>query len=72
MNIFEKLIDPSIMMLVNRRQSMEKKEFYVYHIVTRKKMRLGQIINFDNNEKNTLYSFFFEKEQLNSKGEDFI
>ena len=35
-------------------------------------MSQGQIINFDNNQKNTLYRFFFEKEQLNSKGEDFI
>ncbi|WP_339146779.1 MULTISPECIES: DUF2441 domain-containing protein [unclassified Sutcliffiella] len=51
---------------------MKDKEFYVYHIVTRKKMSLGQKINFDKNQKNTLYSFFFEKEQLNSTGEDFI
>ncbi|MGD6831227.1 DUF2441 domain-containing protein [Sutcliffiella halmapala] len=51
---------------------MNKNELYVYHIVTRKKMSLGQIINFDKNQKNTLYSFFFEKEQSNSKGEDFI
>lgn len=51
---------------------MKEDELYVYHIVTRKKMSLGQIINFDKNQKNTLYSFFFEKEQLNSKGEDFI
>jgi hypothetical protein len=51
---------------------MKENELYVYHIVTRKKMSLGQIINFDKNQKNTLYSFFFEKEQLNSKGEDFI
>lgn len=35
-------------------------------------MSLGQIINFDKNQKNTLYRFFFEREQLNSKGEDFI
>ncbi len=51
---------------------MKDKEMYVYHIVTRKKMSLGQIINFDKDQKNTLYNFFFEKEQLNSKGEDFI
>ncbi|MFE6167441.1 DUF2441 domain-containing protein [Viridibacillus arvi] len=51
---------------------MENKEFYVYHIVTRKKMSQGQIINFNKNQKNTLFRFFFEKEQLNSKGEDFI
>ncbi|MFB5086362.1 DUF2441 domain-containing protein [Psychrobacillus sp. PGGUH221] len=51
---------------------MKDNEFNVYHIVTRNKMSLGQIINFDKNQKNTLYSFFFEREQLNSKGEDFI
>ncbi|WJE50459.1 DUF2441 domain-containing protein [Bacillus cereus] len=51
---------------------MKEKELYVYHIVTRKKMILGQIINFDKNQNNTLYRFFFEREQLNSKGEDFI
>ncbi|KOP78597.1 hypothetical protein AMS59_12235 [Lysinibacillus sp. FJAT-14745] len=51
---------------------MNENEFYVYHIVTRNKMSTGQIINFDKNQKNTLYSFFFEREQLNSKGEDFI
>ncbi|MGE7953978.1 DUF2441 domain-containing protein [Lysinibacillus xylanilyticus] len=51
---------------------MNKNEFYVYHIVTRNKMTTRQIINFDKNQKNTLYSFFFEREQLNSKGEDFI
>lgn len=51
---------------------MKENELYVYHIVTRKKMSLGQIINFNKNQKNTLYSFFFEREQLNSRGEDFI
>lgn len=51
---------------------MKEKELYVYHIVTRKKMSLGQIISFDKNQRNTLYSFFFEREQLNSKGEDFF
>ncbi|MED3804151.1 DUF2441 domain-containing protein [Lysinibacillus xylanilyticus] len=51
---------------------MNENEFYVYHIVTRNKMSTGQIINFDKSQKNNLYSFFFEKEQLNSKGEDFI
>ncbi|MEK4246253.1 DUF2441 domain-containing protein [Psychrobacillus sp. FSL K6-2684] len=44
----------------------------VYHIVTRKKMKVGQIINFEKNQRNTLYRFFFEREHLNSKGEDFI
>jgi hypothetical protein len=51
---------------------MKEKEFYVYHIVTRKAMSLGQIINFDKNQYNTLYQFFFERQQLNSKGEDFF
>ncbi|WP_285397997.1 DUF2441 domain-containing protein [Lysinibacillus sp. fls2-241-R2A-57] len=51
---------------------MNENEFFVYHIVTSNKMSTGQIINFDKNQKNTLYSFFFEREQLNSKGEDFI
>ena len=51
---------------------MKENELYVYHIVTRKKMSLGQIISFDKNQRNTLYSFFFEREQLNSKGEDFF
>ncbi|MGG0186749.1 DUF2441 domain-containing protein [Bacillus rhizoplanae] len=51
---------------------MKENELYAYHIVTRKKMSLGQIINFDKSQNNTLYRFFFEREQLNSKGEDFI
>lgn len=51
---------------------MRETEFYAYHIVTNKSMSLGQIINFKNNQKNTLFRFFFEREQLNSNGEDFI
>lgn len=51
---------------------MKAEDLYVYHIVTRKKMSLGQIISFDNDQKNTLFSFFFEREQVNSKGEDFF
>lgn len=51
---------------------MVDKELYVYHIVTKKKMSLRQVIYFDDNQKNTLYHFFFEKDRLNSKGEDFI
>ncbi|MCU5680275.1 DUF2441 domain-containing protein [Bacillus wiedmannii] len=47
-------------------------EFYVYHIVTREKMNIGQIIHFGKNQTNTLYRFFFEREQLNSSGEDGI
>ncbi|MGE1039481.1 DUF2441 domain-containing protein [Bacillus wiedmannii] len=45
-------------------------EFYVYHIVTREKMNIGQIIHFDKNQTNTLFHFFFEREHLNSNGED--
>ena len=51
---------------------MKVNELYVFHVVTRNKMSLGQIISFDKNQRNTLYSFFFEKVQLNSKGEDFF
>lgn len=51
---------------------MKENELCVYHIVTRKKMNLGQTISFDKDQKNTLYHFFFEGEHLNSKGEDFI
>lgn len=49
---------------------MKDNNLFAYHIVTNKKMELGQIINFDENQQNTLYRFFFEKEQMNSKGED--
>ncbi len=35
-------------------------------------MSLGQIINFNKNQNNALYRFFFEREQINSTGEDFI
>jgi len=49
---------------------MNEAAFYAYHIVTRRKMNIGQIIHFDNNQTNTLYHFFFEKEQLNASGED--
>jgi hypothetical protein len=51
---------------------MPDEEFYAYHIVTNQKMKLGQMIHFYKNQKNTLYRFFFEKNQLNSNGEDFI
>ena len=37
-------------------------QVYFYHLVTRNKMQLGQIIHFDQHEKNTLYRFFYEKE----------
>lgn len=51
---------------------MKEHEFVVYHLVTRKEMKIGQVIHFDKNQYNTLYHFFFEGEQLNSKGEDFF
>ena len=51
---------------------MKENEFCVFHVVTKNKMTLGQIINFDKNQYNTLYRFFFEKEHMNSKDEDFI
>jgi len=51
---------------------MNGTEFYAYHIVTNKEMNIGQIIDFDRNQKNTLYRFFFEREIFNSKDEDFI
>lgn len=51
---------------------MNEAEFYAYHIVTKKKMNIGQIIHFDKNQTNTLYHFFFEREQLNATGEDSI
>lgn len=35
-------------------------------------MILGQVIHFDDDQKNTLYRFFYEKEQVNSNGEDFV
>ncbi|WP_249902268.1 DUF2441 domain-containing protein [Paenibacillus sp. PK3_47] len=35
-------------------------------------MHPGQVISFNDNIKNNLYHFFYEKERLNSKGEDFI
>ncbi|MCI1590488.1 DUF2441 domain-containing protein [Heyndrickxia oleronia] len=51
---------------------MKRNDFNAYHIVTNKEMSLGQIINFDNNQKNNLYRFFFERERFNSKVEDFM
>ncbi|PFR51358.1 DUF2441 domain-containing protein [Bacillus cereus] len=51
---------------------MNEQGFFVYHIVTRKKMKIGQIIRFNKNRTNTLFHFFFEREHLNSSGEDSI
>lgn len=56
----------------NEGDMLEENELYVYHLVTKKKMSLGQIISFDDNQKNSLYHFFFEKERFNAQGEDFI
>ena len=49
---------------------MKENELFAFHLVTRTKMSLDQIITFDNSQQNTLYRFFFEQEQMNSKGED--
>ncbi|WHY31415.1 DUF2441 domain-containing protein [Bacillus wiedmannii] len=51
---------------------MNEQGFFVYHIVTRKKMKIGQIIQFNKNQTNILFHFFFEREHLNSSGEDSI
>ncbi|EJQ94753.1 hypothetical protein IGW_02473 [Bacillus cereus ISP3191] len=51
---------------------MNEQRFFVYHIVTRKKMKIGQIIQFNKNQTNTLFHFFFDREHLNSSGEDSI
>ena len=51
---------------------MNGHSFIVYHVVTRKEMKLGQIIDFNQNQYNTLYHFFFEGDLFNSNGEDFF
>ncbi|HDR8094049.1 TPA: DUF2441 domain-containing protein [Bacillus cereus] len=51
---------------------MNEQEFFVYHIVTKKKMHIEQIIPVNKNQHNTLYHFFFERKQLNASGEDGI
>ncbi len=61
-----------LLTLVNRGAGYARKRIVCLSHCTRKKMALGQIVNFDKNQKNTLYHFFFDKEQLNFKGEDFI
>lgn len=48
---------------------MNEQGFFVYHIVTRKKMKIGQIIQF-NKIKQIPYSTSFEREHLNSSGKD--
>lgn len=47
-------------------------EHIVYHIVTNRKMKLGQIIDFSSKQPNTLYNFFFTRECRNLKGEDVL
>ena len=51
---------------------MNEQGFFVYHIVTRKKMKIGQSIQFNKNQTNTLFHFFFERKHLNSNGKDSI
>ena len=51
---------------------MNEQGFFVYHIVTRKKMKIGQSIQFNKNQTNTLFHFFFERKHLNSSGKDSI
>jgi hypothetical protein len=43
----------------------------IYHLVTRNKMTSGQSIHLGKDAPNTLARFFFEKQIVNSKGEDF-
>lgn len=40
---------------------MQASERYVYHIVTRKKMALNQIIHFDNQQKTPCITTFLSK-----------
>lgn len=42
-----------------------------FHVVTGKKINLGQKITFKNGRKNNLYKFFFEKEPVSLHGENF-
>lgn len=41
-----------------------------YHLVTRKSMYLGQIIDFSNGEHNRLYEFWMTREERNAEGKD--
>ena len=41
-----------------------------YHLVTRKSMYLGQIIDFSNGEHNRLYEFWMTREERNAEGRD--
>lgn len=51
---------------------MKEIEFNAYHLVTNKEMHIGQIMNFDRDQKNSLFRFFFERNILNSRDEDFM
>lgn len=46
---------------------MEENELYVYHLVTKKKMSLGQIISFDDNQKTPYIISFLRKNDLMPK-----
>lgn len=48
------------------------KEQIAYHLVTNTKLRIGQKIIFNSETKNSVFNFFFGKEFINSKGEDFF
>jgi len=53
----------------NEEISVDKK---AYHLVTNKKLSLGQIIDFNNKENNALCNFFFGKSFINSNGNDYF
>ena len=43
---------------------MKGTEFYAYHIVTNKEMTIGQIINFDRNQKIPYIASFLKEKSL--------
>ena len=55
------LLNLTLHYTITRRITMNEAEFYAYHIVTRKKMHIGQIIPFNKNQHNTLYHFFLKE-----------
>ena len=44
--------------------------FYAFHLVTNNRMTVGQIIDFSEGQRNTLYRFFLEKEIRNEQQQD--
>ena len=44
--------------------------FYAFHLVTNNQMTVGQIIDFTENQHNTLHRFFLEKEIRNDQHQD--